>query len=78
MSERVSVTEVRNALRCPRVFALGRMHHCAVSFPVGSSCLGGTFHRIVDRFANTVTTPPGHFSSLPAGSPRDSRSRVAS
>ena len=71
MSERVSVTEVRNALRCPRVFALGRMHRRAVGFPVGSSCLGGTFHRIVDRFANTVTTPPGHFSSLPAGSPRD-------
>jgi S-DNA-T family DNA segregation ATPase FtsK/SpoIIIE len=71
MSDRISVTEVRNALRCPRVFALGRLHHHAVAFPVGSSCLGGAFHRIVDRFAIAAGSAPSHFSNLPSGSPRD-------
>jgi S-DNA-T family DNA segregation ATPase FtsK/SpoIIIE len=71
MSERISVTEVRNALRCPRIFALGRLHRRAVSFPVGSSCLGAAFHRIVDRFAKAVSAPPGHVTNLPAGTPRD-------
>ena len=66
---RLSVTEVRNALRCPRVFVLGRLRHAAVAFPVGSSCLGGAFHRIVDRFAQTVTAPPEAFSSLSAEAP---------
>jgi S-DNA-T family DNA segregation ATPase FtsK/SpoIIIE len=64
---RVSVTEVRNALRCPRVFVLGRLRKSAVAFPVGSSCLGGAFHRIVERFAQTVTAPPEPFASLAAG-----------
>src|SRR5690606_22094274 len=65
MSERFSVTEVRNALRCPRIFALGRLATRAVAFPVGSSCLGAAFHKIVDRFAATVETPPAPLSNLP-------------
>lgn len=56
----VSVTEVRNALRCPRIFALGRMEKIA-AFPVGSSCLGGTFHRLAERFARTVENRPPWF-----------------
>jgi S-DNA-T family DNA segregation ATPase FtsK/SpoIIIE len=71
MTDSISVTEVRNALRCPRIFALGRLHERAVSFPVGSSCLGATFHRIVDGFANAVTTPPPYLAKLAAGTPRD-------
>jgi DNA segregation ATPase FtsK/SpoIIIE, S-DNA-T family len=71
VSHRISVTEVRNALRCPRIFALGRLHDRAVSFPVGSSCLGATFHRIVERFANAVPAPPDYLARLPAGTPRD-------
>ena len=47
-----SVTEVRNALRCPRIFALGRSKRSAVAFPIGSSCLGASFHRLVDRFGH--------------------------
>jgi len=61
-----SVTEVRNALRCPRIFALGRSTRRAVAFPIGSSCLGASFHRLVDRFAKTVDAPPPGFASLPA------------
>jgi S-DNA-T family DNA segregation ATPase FtsK/SpoIIIE len=71
MTERISVTEVRNALRCPRIFALGRLRHQAVAFPVGSSCLGATFHRVVDRFAAVAHAAPAYFEKLPAGSPRD-------
>lgn len=70
-SERVSVTEVRNALRCPRIFALGRLAEKAVAFPVGSSCLGGCFHRLVERFAQSVDTPPQYFSALPDKAPLD-------
>lgn len=70
-SARISVTEVRNALRCPRVFTIGRLRSKAVAFPVGSSCLGGTFHRVVDRFTQTVDSPPEHFAALPAGAPRE-------
>jgi S-DNA-T family DNA segregation ATPase FtsK/SpoIIIE len=71
MSERFSVTEVRNAMRCPRIFALGRLATRAVAFPVGSSCLGAAFHKIVDRFASTVETPPAHLSSLARGAALD-------
>jgi len=71
MSDRVSVTEVRNALRCPRLFALGRSLGRSVAFPVGSSCLGASFHRIVERFAQTVTTPPASLTQLPAAAARD-------
>lgn len=71
MSERVSVTEVRNALRCPRIFALGRLERKSVAFPVGSSCLGATFHRLVDRFASSIESPPEAFQALRKGAPRD-------
>ncbi|MFO0618649.1 MAG: PD-(D/E)XK nuclease family protein [Polyangiaceae bacterium] len=71
MSERISVTEVRNALRCPRIFALGRRNGRAVAFPVGSSLLGGAFHAIVDRFARAVSDPPPAFAALPAKCARD-------
>ncbi len=71
MSERFSVTEVRNAMRCPRIFALGRLASRAVAFPVGSSCLGAAFHKIVDRFASMVDTPPEHLRRLGAAAPRD-------
>lgn len=67
----VSVTEVRNALRCPRLFALGRRRNAALGFPVGSSCLGSAFHRIVETFAKTVDTPPAHFARLGDKSARD-------
>lgn len=66
-----SVTEVRNALRCPRIFALGRMKNDAVAFPIGSSCLGASFHRLVDRFARTVDAPPAYFAALESGAPLD-------
>jgi S-DNA-T family DNA segregation ATPase FtsK/SpoIIIE len=70
-----SVTEVRNALRCPRVFVLGRSYGRTVTFPVGSSCLGATFHRIVERFAATVGTPTAGFAQLQPGSPVDAIAR---
>ena len=54
----LSVTEVRNALRCPRAFVLGRAAGKTVAYPMGSSCLGASFHRLVDRFARTVAAPP--------------------
>jgi S-DNA-T family DNA segregation ATPase FtsK/SpoIIIE len=46
-----SVTEIRNALRCPRVFALGRARGQKVMFPIGASALGAVFHRLVAAFA---------------------------
>jgi len=46
-----SVTETRNALRCPRVFALGRLRGQQVMFPIGASALGSVFHRLVAEFA---------------------------
>jgi S-DNA-T family DNA segregation ATPase FtsK/SpoIIIE len=70
---KVSVTEVRNALRCPRVFTLGRLRGNAVAFPVGSSCLGGAFHRIVDRFTQTVSVPPELFAALPESATVEAR-----
>jgi S-DNA-T family DNA segregation ATPase FtsK/SpoIIIE len=71
MSETFSVTEVRNALRCPRIFALGRLRKAAVAFPIGSSCLGASFHRLVDRFGKTVDVPPEDFAALPSGAALD-------
>ena len=68
---RVTVTEVRNALRCPRVFTIGRRRRNAVAFPVGSSCLGGAFHRVVDRFAQTIDAPPGYVAALREESSRE-------
>jgi S-DNA-T family DNA segregation ATPase FtsK/SpoIIIE len=67
----LSVTEVRNALRCPRIFALGRSKNAAVAFPIGSSCLGATFHRLVDRFARTTGAPSPSIAALPAGAALD-------
>jgi DNA segregation ATPase FtsK/SpoIIIE, S-DNA-T family len=67
----LSVTEVRNALRCPRIFALGRMKNDAVAFPIGSSCLGASFHRLVHRFGETVDAAPPGFASLEPGAPLD-------
>ena len=67
----VSVTEVRNALRCPRLFALGKIRGTSIGFPVGSSSLGATFHRIVERFAGVVATPPVAWARLPQGAARD-------
>lgn len=66
-AEILSVTEVRNALRCPRVFTLGRRRRAAVAFPVGSSCLGAAFHRVVAKFSGAVTAPPAPFASLAPG-----------
>lgn len=71
MTERVSVTEVRNALRCPRLFALGRRLGRSVAFPVGSSCLGASFHRIVERLSAVVGEPPLPFAALTEGAARD-------
>jgi S-DNA-T family DNA segregation ATPase FtsK/SpoIIIE len=71
MTERISVTEVRNALRCPRIFALGRLTRNAVAFPVGSSCLGASFHRIVELFSRDVEHAPRRFAELEPGTPRD-------
>ncbi len=71
MSERISVTEVRNALRCPRIFALGRLRRQSVAFPVGSSCLGAAFHRIVELFSRDVEHAPKAFTALETGTPRD-------
>lgn len=71
MTERISVTEVRNALRCPRIFALGRLSRQAVAFPVGSSCLGAAFHRIVELFSRDAPNAPKRFAELVAGTPRD-------
>jgi S-DNA-T family DNA segregation ATPase FtsK/SpoIIIE len=76
MSGSFSVTEVRNALRCPRIFALGRMQQSAVAFPVGSSCLGSSFHRLVDRFAKTVDAPADYVRAVGAGAPADEVSAV--
>jgi S-DNA-T family DNA segregation ATPase FtsK/SpoIIIE len=67
----LSVTEVRNALRCPRIFALGRLGNQQASFPVGSSSLGAPFHRLVARFAQTVSTPPAFLAALGADAPQE-------
>lgn len=66
MKDALSVTEVRNALRCPRVFVLGRRLGREVAFPVGASSLGAVFHRLADRFARQVESPPADLAGLPA------------
>jgi S-DNA-T family DNA segregation ATPase FtsK/SpoIIIE len=70
-SSEISVTEVRNALRCPRVFALGRARGQAVAFPIGASSLGALFHRIAEVFARELDAPPERVRRLPAGAPRE-------
>ncbi|HZF50295.1 MAG TPA: FtsK/SpoIIIE domain-containing protein [Polyangiaceae bacterium] len=74
----ISVTEVRNALRCPRVFALGRALGQAVAFPVGASSLGALFHRIAEVFSRELASPPAQIAALPAGAPRDQVARALS
>jgi DNA segregation ATPase FtsK/SpoIIIE, S-DNA-T family len=71
-----SVMEVRNALRCPRVFALGRARKHAVVFPIGSSSLGAMFHRIVEGFALELASPPEPVRRLPDGASREQLTRL--
>ncbi len=66
MSAQVSVTEVRNALRCARLFALGREGE-RVRFPVGPSSLGAVFHRLAERLAGAAGSPPAALTALGAG-----------
>ncbi len=66
---RFTVTEVRNALRCPRVFALGRSRGSAVAFPIGASSLGALFHRIAERFARELVMAPEPMQALLPGAP---------
>ena len=64
----VSVTEVRNALRCPRIFALGRRREGReVAFPVTASSLGAAFHRIVGAFSATVANPVAALAKFELG-----------
>jgi DNA segregation ATPase FtsK/SpoIIIE, S-DNA-T family len=64
----VSVTEVRNALRCPRIFALGRRTGGReVAFPVTASALGAAFHRIVSAFSATGASPSAALAELEPG-----------
>jgi S-DNA-T family DNA segregation ATPase FtsK/SpoIIIE len=74
----ISVTEVRNALRCPRVFALGRALGQAVAFPIGASSLGAIFHRIAEAFAHELDSPPEAVKRLPRGAPREAVARAVS
>lgn len=64
-SDAISVTEVRNALRCPRLFTLGRSTGKTVQFPVASSALGATFHRLIERFSRSLDSPPAAVATLP-------------
>lgn len=75
---RISVTEVRNALRCPRVFAIGRASGRAVTFPIGASTLGSLFHRICEQFARNITAPPQEMARLDAAAPREDVVRAIS
>jgi S-DNA-T family DNA segregation ATPase FtsK/SpoIIIE len=71
MSLRLSVMEVRNGLRCPRLVVLGRQGGQEVAFPVGASALGALFQRIIVRFAREALTPPREFVALEAGVPAE-------
>ncbi|MCA9645156.1 MAG: PD-(D/E)XK nuclease family protein [Polyangiaceae bacterium] len=71
-----NVTEVRNALRCPRVFALGRIRGNQVAFPIGASALGGTFHRIAERLHAQAADPPAALTALPDNAPADTIAEV--
>ena len=64
MTVSVSLTEVRNALRCPRIFALGRAQRRPVAFPVVASSLGAAFQRIVHAFASSASRPPRALAEL--------------
>ncbi|MEP7123064.1 MAG: FtsK/SpoIIIE domain-containing protein [Byssovorax sp.] len=67
-TDAISVTEVRNALRCPRLFTLGRSTGKTVQFPVASSALGATFHRLIEQFSRSLDSPPAPVASLAEGS----------
>jgi DNA segregation ATPase FtsK/SpoIIIE, S-DNA-T family len=72
----LSVVEVRNALRCPRAFALGRARGQPIAFPISSSSLGALFHRIAERSARECESPPEPVMRLPVGAPREQVTRV--
>ena len=72
----LSVTEVRNALRCPRVFALGRMRGQQVAFPLGASSLGSAFHRIVETAARTASDLPEDLRQLDTEAGREATAKA--
>ena len=74
MTVSLSVTEIRNALRCPRVFALGRARGQAVLFPIGASGMGAVFHRLVAAFAREPDL--ARLARMPAGAPVDEVARA--
>ncbi len=74
MSLSVSVTEIRNALRCPRVYALGRARGQTVLFPIGASAMGAVFHRLVAAFAREPDL--SRLARLPAAAPVDDVART--
>ena len=76
MTISLSVTEIRNALRCPRVFALGRARGQTVLFPIGASAMGAVFHRLVAAFAREPDL--SRLARLPAGAPVDEVARTLS
>lgn len=76
MTVSLSVTEIRNALRCPRVFALGRARGRTVVFPIGASALGAVFHRLVAAFAREPDL--SRLARLPAGATVDEVARSLS
>lgn len=76
MTLTVSVTEVRNALRCPRIFALGRAQRREVAFPVAASSLGAAFHRIVASFSATIASPTPALARLDASAEESMVSRA--
>ena len=76
MTVSLSVTEIRNALRCPRVFALGRARGQTVLFPIGASAMGAVFHRLVAAFAREPDL--SRLARLPAGAAVDEVARTLS
>lgn len=77
MSLSVSVTEVRNALRCPRLFVLGRRTGRAQGHPAGASLLGATFHRVVDELSRRVAAIEGHMLGTTESQVRGAVAHVA-
>lgn len=74
MTVSLTVTEIRNALRCPRVFALGRARGQTVLFPIGASGMGAVFHRLVAAFAREPDL--SRLARLPVGAPVDEVART--
>lgn len=71
-----SVVEARNALRCPRLFAIGRARKHPVVFPIGSSPLGAMFHRIVASFTRDLESPPEPVGRLAEGASREQLAKL--